>query len=147
MYQNSCNAKGMLREHLNKFTRKQLKEYFKLVSYYRVEHGFFMRFDAWCEMMRQLNKQVRQIDEMIPDWDECTSEAAMFFLQDELYFFEYLNEKVIADALCEYINDYVIMAENMAQTLDDCGFEAAYQYPMMVLEMQARLGASFNVLM
>ena len=68
-------------------------------------------------------------------------------MNNQLYFFDYLDKEVIADRLCRYIYHNVIMAENTAETLYDCGYEAAMQYPKMVLEIQTRLGSMFDVMM
>ena len=59
----------------------------------------------------------------------------------------HLKKEVIADTLGRYIYYNVIMAENTAETLYNCGRDDAMQYPKMVLEIQAQLGPMFKVLM
>ena len=67
--------------------------------------------------------------------------------QKTMYFFDYLNKEYIADILYRYIDHNVIMAENTAETLYNCGRDVAMQYPKMVLELQRRLGSMFQVMM
>lgn len=135
--------KKMLREYLDKFNMEQLKEFFRLISHYRTERGFFINEDAWSKMMTGFNVVSRKKNKDIPIWDNKN----IFFRENETYFFDCLNKKRIADALYKYINDRVIMAENMAETLYNCGYEEAMQYPEMVLNLQMQFGPHCNVLM
>ena len=135
--------KKMLREYLDKFNMEQLREFFNLISYYRIERGFFINEDAWSKMMTGFNVVARKKNKDIPIWDNKN----IFFRENETYFFDCLNKKRIADALYKYINDKVIMAENMAATLYHCGYEDAMQYPEMVLNLQMQFGPQCNILM
>ena len=135
--------KKMLREYLDKFNMAQLKDFFKLISYYRTDRGFFIAEDAWSKMMTGFNVVARKKNKDIPIWDDKN----IFFKENETYFFDCLNKKRIADALYKYINDKVIMAENMAETLYHCGYEEAMQYPEMVLNLQMQFGPQYNILM
>ena len=139
----NCYDKKMLREYLDKFNMAQLKDFFKLISYYRTDRGFFIAEDAWSKMMTGFNVVARKKNKDIPIWDNKN----IFFRENETYFFDCLNKKRIADALYKYIDDKVIMAENMAETLYHCGYEEAMQYPEMTLNLQMQLGPQCNILM
>lgn len=137
--------KTMLVEYLNKFSKEQLMEYFDIVAEYSFQDELFMEVYELWELLKELNRQVRCIDPSFPSvMDDGSKE---FFKHNPLYFFDYLDKDVIADMLSRYIYCNVIMAENTAETLYNCGRDAAMQYPKMVLEIQAQLGHMFEVLM
>ena len=135
--------KKMLREYLDKFDMEQLKDFFRLISYYRADRGFFINEGSWSKMMTGFNVVARKKNKDIPIWDNKN----IFFKESETYFFDYMNKRRVADALYKYINDKVIMAENMAETLYHSGYEDAMQYPEMVLNLQMQFGPHCNVLM
>ena len=140
---NNHYDKKMLREYLDKFDMEQLKDFFCLINHYRDNRGFFISEEAWSSMMTGFNVLARKKNKDIPIWDDKN----IFFKGNETYFFDCLNKKRIADALYKYINDKVIMAENMAETLYHCGYEEAMQYPEMVLNLQMQFGPQCNILM
>lgn len=137
--------KKMLVEYLNKFSKEQLMEYFDIVAEYSFQDELFMEVYELWELLKELNRQVRCIDPSFPSVMDDGSKG--FFKHNPLYFFDYLDKDVIADMLSRYIYCNVIMAENTAETLYNCGRDAAMQYPKMVLEIQAQLGHMFEVLM
>ena len=137
--------KKMLKEYLNKFSKEQLMEYFDIVAEYSYQDELFMEVDELWELLKELNRQVRCVNLSFPSVTD--DEDKEFFVNNPLYFFDYLEKEVIADMLCRYIDCHVIMAENTAETLYNCGRDAAMQYPKMVLEIQAQLGSMFEVLM
>ena len=137
--------KKMLKEYLNKFSKEQLMDYFDIVAEYSYQDELFMEVYKLWELLEELNRQVRCIDPSFPS--VMDDEAKEFFKHNPLYFFNYLDKDVIANMLCGYIYYNVIMAENTAETLYNCGRDAAMQYPKMVLEIQSRLGSMFEVLM
>ena len=137
--------KKMLKEHLDKFSKEQLKEYFDIIAGYSFHLELFMEADELCDLLKELNRQVRSKDLAFPSIVDDSMDA--LFVDNQLYFFDYLDKEVIADMLCRYIYHNVIIAENTAQTLYDCGVEAARQYPNMALSIQAHLEPGFKVLM
>jgi hypothetical protein len=137
--------KIMLNEYLNKFSKEQLMDYFDIVAEYSFQDELFMEVHELSDLLQELNRQVRCIDPSFPS--VMDDEAKDFFVDNPLYFFDYLKKDVIADMLCRYIYYNVIMAEITAETLYNCGRDDAMQYPMMVLEIQAQLGPMFKVLM
>ena len=137
--------KKTLTEYLNKFSQEQLKEYFDIIAEYSYRDELFMEVDELWDLLKELNRQVRCVDLSFPSVMDY--EFRGFFKHNPLYFFDYLDKDVIADMLCRYIYYNVIMAENTAETLYNCGRDAAMQYPKMVLEIQAQLGSMFEVLM
>ncbi len=137
--------KKMLNEYLNKFSKEQLMEYFDIITAYSYQDELFMEVDELSDLLKELNRQVRCVNLSFPP--VMDDENKEFFANNPLYFFDYLDKEVIADMLCRYIYYNVIMAENTAETLYNCGRDAAMQYPKMVLEIQARLGSMFEVLM
>ena len=137
--------KKMLKEYLDKFSKEQLMEYFDIIAEYSYQDELFMEVYKLWELLEELNRQVRCIDPSLPSVTD--DETKRFFKHNLLYFFDYLNKDVIVNMLCGYIYYNVIMAENTAETLYNCGRDAAMQYPKMVLEIQAQLGPKFEVLM
>ena len=137
--------KKTLTEYLNRFSQEQLKEYFDIIAEYSYRDELFMEVDELWDLLKELNRQVRCVDLSFPS--VIDDEAKEFFAKNPLYFFDYLNKDDIADILCRYIDCNVIMAENTAETLYNCGRDAAMQYPKMVFELQRRLGSMFQVLM
>ena len=137
--------KTMLKEYLNKFSKEQLKEYFDIIAEYSFQDELFMETYELSDLLKELNRQVRCVDLSFPSVTDA--EAEEFFANNPLYFFDYLDKEVIADMLCKYIYYNVIMAENTAETLYNCGRDDAMQYPKMVLEIQKQLGPMFKVLM
>ena len=97
------------------------------------------------DLLKKLNRAVRSKDLSFPSIVDDS--AKEFFYQNPLYFFDYLDKETIAEMLCNYIYYNVIMAENTAETLYNCGRDAAMQYPNLVLSIQKQLGSNFNVLM
>ena len=137
--------KTMLKEYLNKFSKEQLKEYFNIIAEYSFRDELFMETYEFSDLLKELNRQVRCVNLSFPSVTD--DDAKKFFKHNPLYFFDYLDKEVIAEMLCRYIYCNVIMAENTAETLYNCGRDAAMQYPKMVLEIQAQLGSMFKVLM
>ena len=137
--------KKMLREYLNKFSKEQLKEYFDIIAEYSFQRELFMEVYELVDLLKKLNRAVRSKDLSFPSIIDDS--AKEFFYQNPLYFFDYLDKEVIAEMLCNYIYHNVIMAENTAETLYNCGRDAAMQYPNLVLSIQKQLGSNFNVLM
>jgi hypothetical protein len=137
--------KKMLTEYLNKFSKEQLKEYFDIIAEYSYQDELFMEVYELADLLKELNRQVRCVDLSFPS--VMDDESKEFFAKNPLYFFDYLNKEDIADILCRYIDHNVIMAENTAETLYNCGRDAAMHYPKMVFELQRGLGSMFQVMM
>lgn len=137
--------KTMLKEYLEKFSKEQLRDYFDIIAEYSFRCELFMEVNELADLLKELNRAVRSKDLSFPSIVDDS--AKEFFFQNPLYFFDYLDKEVIAEMLCNYIYYNVIMAENTAETLYDCGRDEAMQYPNMVLAIQAKLGPKFNVLM
>ena len=137
--------KKMLKEYLNKFSKKQLMEYFDIIAEYSFRQDLFMEVDELVDLLKEFNRAVRCKDLSLQSIVDDS--AKEFFVQNPLYFFDYLDKEVIAEMLCNYINYNVIMAENTAETLYHCGRDDAMQYPNMVLAIQSQLGPKFKVLM
>ena len=137
--------KTMLKEYLNKFSKEQLKEYFNIIAEYSFRDELFMETYELSDLLKELNRQVRCVDLSFPSVTD--DETGEFFANNPLYFFDYLDQEVVADMLCGYIYYNVAMAENTAETLYNCGCDAAMQYPKMVLEIQKQFGSMFKVLM
>lgn len=137
--------KKMLKEYLNKFNKEQLKEYFDIIAEYSFQRELFMEVYELVDLLKKLNRAVRSKDLSFPSIVDDS--AKEFFYQNPLYFFDYLDKETIAEMLCNYIYYNVIMAENTAETLYNCGRDAAMQYPNLVLSIQKQLGSNFNVLM
>lgn len=137
--------KKMLKEYLNKFNKEQLKEYFDIIAEYSFQRELFMEVYELADLLKKLNRAVRSKDLSFPSIVDDS--AKEFFYQNPLYFFDYLDKEVIAKMLYRSINYNVIMAENTAETLYNCGRDEAMQYPNMVLVIQSQLGPNFKVLM
>ena len=137
--------KNMLKEYLNKFSKEHLMEYFDIIATYSYLDELFMEVDELWDLLKELNHQVRCVNPLFPS--VMDDEAKHFFANNPLYFFDYLDKKVIADMLGRYICCHIIMAENTAETLYNCGRDAAMQYPKMVLEFQKSFGSMLEVLM
>ena len=145
MNNNKNYDKKMLNEYLNKFSKEQLMEYFDIIAEYSDQDELFMERCELSDLLKELNRHVRCVDLSFPSlMDEDSRE---FFDNNPLYFFDYLDKEVIADMLSKYIDYNVIMAENTAETLYNCGRDDAMQYPKMVLGLQALFGPMFKVLM
>ena len=120
-------------------------QYFDIIATYSYRDELFMEADELFDLLKELNRQVRCVNLSFPSVvDNGNNE---FFTNNQLYFFDYLDKEVIADMLCRYIYHNVNIAENTAEALYDCGCDVAMQYPKMVLEIQARLGSMFDVMM
>lgn len=145
MNNNKNYDKKMLNEYLHKFSKEQLMEYFDIIAEYSFQEELFMEVYELADLLKELNRKVRCVDLSFPSlMDE---EAREFFANNPLYFFDYLDKEVIAEMLSRYIYYNVIMAENTAETLYNCGRDEAMQYPKMVLELQAQLGPMIKILM
>lgn len=137
--------KKMLKEYLDKFSKEQLMEYFGIVAEYSYQYDLFMEVEQLWEFLKELNSQAQNIDTSCPSVEDASS--VKFFTDNPLYFFDYLDRDVVSNMLYRYISNRVIMAENTAETLYNCGREAAMQYPQMVLALQAQFGPRVQVLM
>ncbi len=60
-----------------------------------------MEVHELSDLLKELNRQVRCIDPSFPS--VMDDEAKDFFVDNPLYFFDYLKKDVIADMLCRYI--------------------------------------------
>ena len=142
---NNSNDKKMLKEYLDKFSTEQLMEYFDIVAKYSFEYNIFMSVRGlWC-LLNELNCEVRKIDPSIPVVGK--KDNTNILADNPFYFFDYLTKELIVDMLFKHIDYHVIMAENTAETLYNCGRDAAVQYPKMVLAIRAQFGSDFEVLM
>ena len=121
-------SKCKLRVYFEKFSMEQLKEYFKLVCYCVVEYGWFVSADEWDEMAFFLEMNAAQeIHKRFPDMN---SEMQNSIEEKPLYFLDYLDKQYVEDVLFIGIDDHVIVAENAAEMLYNCGYEPTLQYVM-----------------
>ena len=121
-------SKCKLRMYFEKFSMEQLKEYFKLVHYCMMEHGWFVSPNEWDEMSFSLEMNAAQeIHKRFPDMN---SEMLNSIEEKPLYFLDYLDKEYIEYVLFVGIDDHVTVAENIAEMLYNCGYKPTLQYVM-----------------
>ncbi|MBQ7907173.1 MAG: hypothetical protein IJ309_04275 [Clostridia bacterium] len=130
-------SKDQLKSYLGRLSLDDIDKYTCILINYKHSHRFFMRNCDFTAMRVEFNEMCRKIDNSVvsmesPYYSEFVEERGI------CYYDQYLDKETIIDVICKYISKNVIMAENVAETLYNCGAESAFQYPAMVLSIQQK---------
>lgn len=115
----TSGGKEKLRTLLHKYNVEQLKEYYQLISYGFEKFYLFTNEDVWDEMHEYLSVQSCRRTE---------NEYLVDELEDNFYFFNYIDKEQITEIFLIAIEYHTSIAENAAEVLYDFGYDEALRY-------------------
>ena len=121
------NNKSVLKDHLMKLSKYQLKLFYGMLVHYWAAHRYFISkqnfFNLWCE----LNFLCAEVDESFPDPFDDHELLKSYCHEHPYYFIDILAPKLVINLLCEYFDDRIDVLTMIANKLGTEGLKAAYE--------------------
>lgn len=132
------NNETLLETYLKKFNKAQLKEFLSLVIDFRKCQLELINSSSFELMFDDFDAESRKIDNTIPSFG--TNEFVKFFQNNMLYFIDYLDESIITEIICKYMNERLITTGLFAKALYYTNKDVACYYLAAIDRLETVFG-------
>ena len=121
-------SKNKLRTYLKKLDRNKLESFLDMIVICRMQHGLFITDISSAGFWAKIHESCRAAGVNVPK--EFDSPEGQIFLNsnNQSYYFDVLNTKVIANMLCDAIDLDIEVATSAAKKLYNSGCDAMLNY-------------------
>ena len=136
---NSAKNKNILKEHLSKLDKHQLKLFYSILVHYWVNYKYFISqqnfFNMWCEF----NQICYEVDDSFPSPYDDHELLKSFCQAHPFYFIDILDPEIVKRLLCQHLDDRIDILSAIAQKLHTRDLMASYEYSNKALGLSENI--------